>query len=249
MLNMIKNLKKKITNLTITPLHSDIYAIKEKGLTETVTSYLILGEENNILFDTGLSSKKGHLYKTVMKFTSHEPTVINSHCHYDHTGGNQCFSDVYAFNPKACHKTKENKPPIKLVNNQRFDLGNRVLRVLHTPGHTEDCICLFDETNGILFSGDLIYEGTLYSMFKSDFFGTSNLRDYEESMKQLESLVDRITVIHPAHNEISIKPQIITQARKALQSINNGKATSRKKRFLLKPVKEYAFKRFNILTD
>lgn len=246
---MMKHIKKKLKSLTITLLHSDIYAIVEKGITEEVTSYLILGEENNILFDTGLSSKKGQLYKTVMKFVSHEPTVINSHGHYDHTGGNQCFSDVYAFNPKACGKTKENKLPVKLENNQRFDLGNRVLRVLHTPGHTEDCICLFDETNGILFSGDVIYEGTLYSMFKSDFFGNSNLRDYEQSMKQLEKLVDCITVIHPAHNEISIKPQMIIRAREALQKINNGKASPTKKRFLLKRVKQYAFKNLKVLTD
>lgn len=239
-------MKKK---LTITPLHWDIYAIVEKGLTETVTSYLILGEENNILFDTGLSSKKGQLYKVVMKFLSHEPTVINSHGHYDHTGGNKCFTEVYAFNPNVCYKTKENKPPKKLKHNDKFNLGNRVLRVIHTPGHTQDCICLFDETNGILFSGDTVYEGTLYSMFKSDFFGNSNLRDYENSIKALEDLVENITVIHPAHNEISIKPQIITQVRKGLQSINSGKATSNKKRFLFKPVKEYAFKKFKILTD
>lgn len=238
--------KKKIE---ITPLKADVYAIVETGLTEKVTSYLILGEDDNILFDTGLGSKKYELYKAVMKFVSHEPTVINSHKHYDHTGGNKYFSEIYAYEPESCKRNKHKELPHKLNDGQIFDLGNRVLRVIHTPGHTEDSICLFDETNGILFSGDVIYEGTLYGMFKSDFFGNSDLRDYEASMASLEDMIDSINIIHPAHNSINIKPQIISYAKLALSRINSSTADFKKKRFMLKPVKEYAFKKLNILTD
>jgi glyoxylase-like metal-dependent hydrolase (beta-lactamase superfamily II) len=35
-----------------------------------------------------------------------------------------------------------------------FDLGNRVLKAVHTPGHTIGHMCLYDETDEILFSGD-----------------------------------------------------------------------------------------------
>jgi glyoxylase-like metal-dependent hydrolase (beta-lactamase superfamily II) len=37
------------------------------------------------------------------------------------------------------------------------DLGDRSFTVLHTPGHTAGSICLLDEHDGILFSGDAVY--------------------------------------------------------------------------------------------
>jgi glyoxylase-like metal-dependent hydrolase (beta-lactamase superfamily II) len=37
------------------------------------------------------------------------------------------------------------------------DLGDRSFMVLHTPGHTAGSICLLDERDGILFSGDAVY--------------------------------------------------------------------------------------------
>lgn len=40
-----------------------------------------------------------------------------------------------------------------------FDLFK--LRVLHTPGHTAGSICLFEETDGLLFSGDCLIEGII----------------------------------------------------------------------------------------
>ncbi|MEQ8664105.1 MAG: MBL fold metallo-hydrolase [Rhodospirillales bacterium] len=41
------------------------------------------------------------------------------------------------------------------------DLGDRVLRVLHVPGHSPGSIALWEEETGILFSGDTVYDGGL----------------------------------------------------------------------------------------
>ncbi|WP_379062113.1 MBL fold metallo-hydrolase [Mesorhizobium sp. UC22_110] len=41
------------------------------------------------------------------------------------------------------------------------DLGDRRFSVLHLPGHSPDSIALFDERDGIFFSGDAIYDDTL----------------------------------------------------------------------------------------
>src|SRR5262245_57503161 len=42
------------------------------------------------------------------------------------------------------------------------DLGGRVLRVIHTPGHSPGSISLFDEATGTVFSGDILLEGDIY---------------------------------------------------------------------------------------
>ena len=41
------------------------------------------------------------------------------------------------------------------------DLGDRALEVIHTPGHSPGGIALFERASGILFSGDIVYDGPL----------------------------------------------------------------------------------------
>ena len=41
------------------------------------------------------------------------------------------------------------------------DLGDRVFRIFHLPGHSPGSIALFEKATGIFFSGDVIYDGPL----------------------------------------------------------------------------------------
>jgi glyoxylase-like metal-dependent hydrolase (beta-lactamase superfamily II) len=66
---------------------------------------------------------------------------------------------------------------------QVIDLGDRQLRVLHLPGHSPDSIGFLDEANGLLFSGDALYDGPLI-----DDFPHSDVSAYEDTMKALRGL-------------------------------------------------------------
>ncbi|PDS35058.1 MBL fold metallo-hydrolase [Rhizobium anhuiense] len=48
-----------------------------------------------------------------------------------------------------------------LAENDTVDIGVSLYKVLHLPGHSPGSIGLLDETSGIFFSGDAIYDGTL----------------------------------------------------------------------------------------
>ena len=48
-----------------------------------------------------------------------------------------------------------------LVEKDTIDIGGSSYKVLHLPGHSPGSIGLLDETSGVLFSGDAIYDGTL----------------------------------------------------------------------------------------
>ena len=61
-----------------------VFAIYEPGQFEEVISYLIVGSERALLFDTGLGI--GDMRRVASELTSLETIVLNSHTHYDHVG-------------------------------------------------------------------------------------------------------------------------------------------------------------------
>src|SRR5580704_17282556 len=78
-----------------------VYRLKKNGIAmvepynfEEVISYLILGRSRAVLFDTGMGLDSISLL--VRELTRLPVTVINSHTHYDHTGGNHEFTHILA---------------------------------------------------------------------------------------------------------------------------------------------------------
>lgn len=63
------------------------------------------------------------------------------------------------------------------------DLGDRRFSVLHLPGHSPDSIALFDEQDGLFFSGDAIYDDTLI-----DDLPDSDRTAYRSTMERLLDL-------------------------------------------------------------
>jgi glyoxylase-like metal-dependent hydrolase (beta-lactamase superfamily II) len=54
-----------------------------------------------------------------------------------------------------------------LSDNHIIDIGLRKVKILHTPGHSPGHICIWEQEKGYLFTGDLIYSGTLYAFYPS----------------------------------------------------------------------------------
>lgn len=72
------------------------------------------------------------------------------------------------------------------------DLGDRHLEVIHTPGHSPGGIALLERETGILFSGDIVYDGPLVEDLEH-----SDADDYVRSMRRLLDLPVR--VVHGGH--------------------------------------------------
>jgi glyoxylase-like metal-dependent hydrolase (beta-lactamase superfamily II) len=69
-----------------------VFAISEPRQYEGITSLLVVGSEKAVLFDSGLGVAR--IGEVVRKLTTLPVTVINSHTHFDHVGGNRGFADV-----------------------------------------------------------------------------------------------------------------------------------------------------------
>lgn len=98
--------------------------------------------------------------------------------------------DVTAYEVRAA-------PPQRVVEDgDVIDLGDRTLRVLHLPGHTPGSTALLEESTGLLFSGDVVYDAVLL-----DELPESNIADYCASMRRLVELVDAgaVRTVHAGH--------------------------------------------------
>jgi glyoxylase-like metal-dependent hydrolase (beta-lactamase superfamily II) len=64
----------------------------------------------------------------------------------------------------------EPAPPTQLIDEgDELDLGDRLLKVFHMPGHSPGSVCLYESATKTLFTGDVVYDGVLFDeLYHSD---------------------------------------------------------------------------------
>jgi len=85
----------------------DTLAIWEPWHREMVISYLIIGRQLALLFDTGLGI--GDMRKLIKELGYSDIIVINSHSHWDHIGGNFQFDGIYGLKNAYAQKNCKGK--------------------------------------------------------------------------------------------------------------------------------------------
>jgi hydroxyacylglutathione hydrolase len=130
--------------------------------------------------------------------------VIDTHVQADHVSGGRTLAQLTGADYCLHAAADVTFDFTQLTDDQHLALGNVSLRVLHTPGHTPESICLLvtDKTRGpepwFLLTGDTLFVGAIG---RPDLPG-----NVEESAAQLyQSLHQKILVlpetleIYPAH--------------------------------------------------
>lgn len=96
---------------------------------------------------------------------------------------------------------------LPMEDGMTFDLGERVLKVIHTPGHTPGEVSILDETSRTLFSGDTANVGII--LMRQPNNGTALIEECNRTMGKLWSMevcYDRLGV---GHDAVTISKQII----------------------------------------
>jgi glyoxylase-like metal-dependent hydrolase (beta-lactamase superfamily II) len=76
-------------------LPNGVFSIQEPQHWQNVISFLILGDDRALLFDTGMGIR--NISKVVAKLTELDLVVVNSHTHFDHVGDNHRFEEIHVF--------------------------------------------------------------------------------------------------------------------------------------------------------
>ena len=228
-----------------------VLAIYEPHQFEEVISYLVIGSQKALLFDTGMGIS--NIKAAVEDLTQLPVSVVNSHTHNDHVGDNWRFTDVYGMptdftrmNAKGStadaqaelapgyicgtlptgfdvnsYRTNAFHISHWLHDGDKINLGDRTLEVISTPGHTPDSIALLDERNGLLFTGDTFYPGPIY-LYRPE----TDLDAYVSSLQRLAELAPRLQLLLPAHNVPVADPSYLPRVLDAIRQVRHGRAKS-----------------------
>jgi hydroxyacylglutathione hydrolase len=119
--------------------------------------------------------------------------VINTHDHTDHTAGNEEVRS--AFGAKiVTHQLSRVRKDVGVVDGDTIKLGKVVIKVIHTPGHTSDGICLLVDNK--LLTGDTLFVG---ECGRTDLPGGDSESMYNSLFQKLMKLDDAVEV-YPGHD-------------------------------------------------
>ena len=180
----------------------------------SVNCYIVACEQSreSIVVDPG--GDVDQIISLVEKHKLKVHTIINTHGHFDHLGGNR--QAVAAFGARLLiHQADapmlsrsaevarnyglqgENSPGADayLVDGMDVHFGNCHLKVLHTPGHTQGGCCLFFEDEHKVITGDTLFAD---SIGRTDLPGGSHEQLLESIRTKLFVLPDDV-IAYPGH--------------------------------------------------
>lgn len=120
--------------------------------------------------------------------------IINTHGHSDHTAGNAELLSVFNAQTVA-HKLSRINAAIMVNDGDILYVGNVSIKVIHTPGHTPDGICLLVD-NQKLLTGDTLFVG---ECGRIDLPGGNSKSLFDSLFNKLLKIDDSVEV-YPGHD-------------------------------------------------
>jgi len=181
-----------------------------------------------VIIDTGISPEEviKKIYELEINEIQHEIIIILTHCHYDHVAGVlkikekikgnkiKVFAHEFCANilkrgdsnimlSKIFNQNSNLKINVdhKLKDGETINLGeDKKIEVIHTPGHTQGSISLYEVKTKSLFSGDTIFKD---GIGRTD-LPTGNLNLLKKSIERIIMLKKErgVKKIFPGHGEI-----------------------------------------------
>ena len=126
--------------------------------------------------------------------------VINTHGHSDHTAGNEELHSTFAAAKIVAHKLSRTNADVAVDDGDIIHVGTVSIKVIYTPGHSPDSICLLVDKKKLL-TGDTLFVG---ECGRTDMPGGSSRSMYNSLFNKLLKLSDDVEV-YPGH-DYGLKP-------------------------------------------
>ncbi|GAB57317.1 MBL fold metallo-hydrolase [Rheinheimera nanhaiensis] len=211
--------------LAVAPLQADRFKevqVQDTKLTENL--YMLTGAGGNmatiiagdkvLLVDSQYAELADKIKAKLGELgaTSGVTTLVNTHLHGDHVGGNSQLAagvDIIAHHNVLSRLTQDSQfprnglPTITFKEQLKLRLGGQTIRLDYLPpSHTDgDIVVWFEEANVVHF-GDLLFEG------RFPFIDTNNggsVKGYIDNTRQLMGMLNQQTRVIPGHGQLTDK--------------------------------------------
>jgi hydroxyacylglutathione hydrolase len=171
-------------------------------------TYIIADEETDEAAVIDPSWDLDDVFKALKKNGWKAKYVINTHSHFDHVLGNEQVAAVTGAKIVQHENSKLTKD-ISVSDGDTIEVGSIKLRVLHTPGHSKDSICIVlgDE---LVFTGDTLFVG---NCGRTDLPGSDPAEMYDSLFDRVGKLDEKL-VVYPGHNYGSTPTSTIGKEKK-----------------------------------
>lgn len=226
---------------TIEPIDGHTWAISEYRHWEETHCYLLEGEQSALLIDSGLGIcdlvpiVRSLTDRPVTVIATHVHwDHIGSHGAFDRMGVHPLeegwlhrfpvplaqvrrdltsgFHDFPAGFDAESFTPFQGNADFMVHDGDMIDLGGRTVTALHTPGHSPGHLCFYEKDTGYLFTGDLLYKGTLYA-----FYPSTDPVQFAASIRKLQTL--SISRLLPAHHTLQIPTALLQLAERAFDTL------------------------------
>lgn len=226
-----------------------VMMIAEPGHYEDVKSYLVTGEHDVAVLDTGMGV--GDFAGLVESLSDRDPIVLHSHAHFDHVGASAQFQRVLV-HPSEADDLRAGYP------NDEFKgwFADKYLNEIPLPAgfNLEQAAIPGAEPTGFLNHGDVIDLGgrtleafhtpghspggvtlldrEVRALFPGDavyagpMFSYRPYSDpvaYRESLRLLAELADVVDIVYPSHNAVPMTPDGVKRMHAAYEEIWAGR--------------------------
>ena len=197
---------------------------------DVVRFFVLTGKEKCLVIDSGyLEMDVKSMVTDLLKHEGQDITedgkekeilLANTHGDGDHTGGNGSFSSFYitAADYENCG-LKEKYPGSVYIAAEEgtvIELGDRRIRYFMAPGHTYGNTVLLDETNRVLFPGDMVQTGTMFM-----FGGHRCPERMEESLLKLIELQEHYDKLYCCHGKMILPPEAVQETLEVWRKVRN----------------------------
>lgn len=220
---------------TIHALDEKTWLIEEEAECN-VYMYLLAGTERAVLLDTGYGTIP--LREIVGSLTDLPITVLCTHGHFDHIGGNGYFS-IVKMHLADRRVYQQHKVEFQAANSCTcapvapdeldwfdedlvLDLGERTLEVFGTPGHTMGSVAVLDVERQQLFTGDTCCKAAILLNFDH----SSDVATFRNTIRKILEKKEHFDRTWPSHHAKPVGIEIPAQFLEASNLLLEGKAQS-----------------------
>ncbi|WP_274422649.1 MBL fold metallo-hydrolase [Blautia sp. XA-2221] len=176
--------------------------------------YLLKNKNTGEVLIVDPADQAQEIFSKVKEMQAKPAAVLLTHGHYDHILAVEDVKKEYQIPVYACEKESGTlldpsanlsgygnrscslKADILLEDLQVFDAAGFSVQMIHTPGHTPGSCCYYLKDEGILFSGDTLFYG---SVGRTDLPGGST-GQIVESLHRLTDSLPEETEVYPGHD-------------------------------------------------